>query len=88
MPFDTAEDALTYANSTVYGLASTVWTKSLGTAQLMADKIDSGIIWINCWLVRDLRTPFGGMKASGLGREGGNEALRFFTEPKNVCIKL
>ena len=88
MPFDTAEDAVTYANSTVYGLASTVWTKSLGTAQLMADKIDSGIVWINCWLVRDLRTPFGGMKASGVGREGGNEALRFFTEPKNVCIKL
>jgi aminomuconate-semialdehyde/2-hydroxymuconate-6-semialdehyde dehydrogenase len=88
MPFDVAEDALLYANSTVYGLASTVWTKSLGTAQLMADKIDSGIVWINCWLVRDLRTPFGGMKASGVGREGGNEALRFFTEPKNVCIKL
>ena len=88
MPFDAAEDALIYANSTVYGLASTVWTKSLGTAQLMADKIDSGIVWINCWLVRDLRTPFGGMKASGVGREGGNEALRFFTEPKNVCIKL
>ena len=88
MPFETEEEVLKYANSTVYGLASTVWTNNIHTAQNMAEHIDAGIIWINCWLVRDLRTPFGGMKASGVGREGGNEALRFFTEPKNVCIKL
>jgi aminomuconate-semialdehyde/2-hydroxymuconate-6-semialdehyde dehydrogenase len=88
MPFETEDEVLKYANSTMYGLASTVWTESLSTAQKMANGIDAGIVWINCWLVRDLRTPFGGMKASGVGREGGNEALRFFTEPKNVCIKL
>lgn len=88
MPFETEEEVLKYANSTTYGLAATVWTQSLDRANRMSQNIDSGIVWINCWLVRDLRTPFGGMKASGVGREGGNEALRFFTEPKNVCIKL
>lgn len=86
-PFDTEEDALEYANSTGYGLASTVWTSDLHKAHRMAANIKSGIVWINCWLLRDLRTPFGGMKNSGVGREGGWEALNFFTEPKNVCIK-
>jgi len=88
MPFDTEEEALTYANSTQYGLASTVWTENLTRAHRVAHNIHAGIVWINCWLLRDLRTPFGGVKSSGVGREGGFEALNFFTEPKNVCIKL
>jgi len=87
-PFETEEEAIEFANSTPYGLAATIWTQNLKRAHRVAKKINSGIIWINCWLVRDLRTPFGGMKQSGVGREGGLEALRFFTEPKNVCIKL
>jgi len=85
-PFDTEEEVLIMANSTQYGLAATLWTSDLKRAHRMADKIDAGIVWVNAWLVRDLRTPFGGMKASGVGREGGEEALRFFTEPKNVYI--
>lgn len=85
-PFDTEEEVLMMANSTQYGLAATLWTSDLKRAHRMADKIEAGIVWINAWLVRDLRTPFGGMKASGVGREGGEEALRFFTEPKNVYI--
>ena len=86
-PFDTEEEVLMMANSTMYGLAATLWTSDLQRAHRMADKIQSGIVWINSWLVRDLRTPFGGVKASGVGREGGWEALRFFTEPKNVFVK-
>jgi aminomuconate-semialdehyde/2-hydroxymuconate-6-semialdehyde dehydrogenase len=88
MPFDTEDEALKYANSTQYGLAGTIWTENLTRAHRVAARLQSGIIWINCWLFRDLRTPFGGMKNSGIGREGGFEALRFFTEEKNVCIKL
>lgn len=86
-PFKTEEGVLMYANSTEYGLAATLWTSNLSRAHRMANEIHSGIVWINCWLLRDLRTPFGGVKNSGVGREGGFEALRFFTEPKNVCIK-
>lgn len=86
-PFDTEEEVLGYANGTQYGLSSTVWTKDISRANRMAEKLEAGIVWINCWMVRDLRTPFGGVKSSGVGREGGLEALRFFTEPKNVCIK-
>ncbi|MEM6963531.1 MAG: aldehyde dehydrogenase [Bacteroidota bacterium] len=86
-PFDTEEEVLGYANGTPYGLSATVWTKDISRAHRMAEKLAAGIIWINCWMVRDLRTPFGGVKNSGVGREGGLEALRFFTEPKNVCIK-
>jgi len=86
-PFDSEEEVLMMANSTVYGLAATLWTSDLNRAHRMADKLQSGIVWINSWLVRDLRTPFGGVKASGVGREGGWEALRFFTEPKNVFVK-
>ena len=78
---------LAMANSTSYGLAATVWTQNLTTAHRFAHSLKSGIVWVNCWLLRDLRTPFGGMKASGSGREGGLEAMRFFTEPKNVCIQ-
>jgi len=87
-PFDTEDEVLQMANSTKYGLATTIWTSNLKRAHRVAYKMHSGIIWINCWLVRDLRTPFGGMKESGVGREGGFEALHFFTEAKNVCIKL
>ena len=87
-PFDTEEEALAMANGTAYGLAATVWTSDLKTAHRMAAGLHAGIIWVNCWLLRDLRTPFGGVKQSGVGREGGFEALRFFTEPKNICIKL
>ncbi|MEN8929514.1 MAG: aldehyde dehydrogenase [Flavobacteriales bacterium] len=86
-PFETEEEVLEMANSTEYGLAATVWTENLSTAQRVSQELESGIVWVNCWLVRDLRTPFGGVKNSGLGREGGFRALEFFTEPKNVCIK-
>lgn len=86
-PFDTEEEAIELANSSNYGLAATIWTSDLSKAHRCSENIKSGIIWVNCWLQRDLRTPFGGMKNSGVGREGGWEALRFFTEPKNVCIK-
>jgi len=88
MPFDTEEEVLEMANATEYGLAATVWTSNLNTAHRVANKIQMGIVWINCWLLRDLRTPFGGTKSSGVGREGGWEAMKFFTEPKNVCIAL
>ena len=87
-PFDTEDEVLGYANSVRYGLSSSIWTENLSRAHRMAAKIESGIVWINCWLLRDLRTPFGGVKDSGVGREGGFEALRFFTEEKNVCVKL
>ncbi len=86
-PFDNEEEVLMMANSTKYGLSATLWTSDLKRAHRMADKLHAGIVWINAWLVRDLRTPFGGAKASGVGREGGWEALRFFTEPKNVFVK-
>ncbi|MCC6702862.1 MAG: aldehyde dehydrogenase [Fluviicola sp.] len=85
-PFDTEEEVLMMANSTQYGLSATIWTSDLKRAHRVADKVHSGIVWINSWLVRDLRTPFGGVKASGVGREGGWEAMRFFTEAKNVFI--
>ena len=87
-PFDTEEEALANANSTRYGLASVLWTNNGTRMHRMAHALKSGIVWVNCWMLRDLRTPFGGMKQSGVGREGGEEALRFFTEAKNVCIKL
>ena len=85
---DSEEEALALANATKYGLAATVWTENLKRAHRVAANIHSGIVLVNNWLVRDLRTPFGGVKASGVGREGGFEALRFFTEPKNVYIDL
>jgi aminomuconate-semialdehyde/2-hydroxymuconate-6-semialdehyde dehydrogenase len=88
MPFDTEEEVLTYANSVRYGLASTVWTTDINKASRVAQRLQAGIVWTNCWLLRDLRTPFGGMKDSGVGREGGFNALNFFTEPKNVCIQI
>jgi aminomuconate-semialdehyde/2-hydroxymuconate-6-semialdehyde dehydrogenase len=85
--FETEEDALRLANTSTYGLAATIWTQDISKAHGVAAKVQSGIIWVNCWLVRDLRTAFGGMKNSGVGREGGWEALRFFTEAKNICIQ-
>ena len=87
-PFDTEEEAITFANCTQYGLASTLWTTHLQRAHRVAARLESGIVWINSWMVRDLRTPFGGVKASGVGREGGFEALHFFTEAKNVFVQL
>src|SRR5436190_877081 len=85
-PFDSEEQVIGYANDTDYGQASIVWTQNLNRAHRVAERIHTGTVWVNCWLVRDLRVPFGGMKQSGVGREGGEEALRFFTEPKNICI--
>lgn len=87
-PFDTEDEVIEYANATQYGLAATVFTQNLTRAHRTAARLHSGIVWINCWLLRDLRTPFGGVKNSGVGREGGFEALKFFTEEKNVCVKL
>jgi aminomuconate-semialdehyde/2-hydroxymuconate-6-semialdehyde dehydrogenase len=86
--FRNEEEALALANATEYGLAASLWTENLSRAHRVAAKIDSGIVWINTWLLRDLRTPFGGVKNSGVGREGGWEALRFFTEAQNVCVEL
>lgn len=86
-PFDTVEEAIRFGNATQYGLAANVWTSHLPTANRLANELEMGIVWINTWLLRDLRTPFGGVKNSGVGREGGWEALRFFTESKNICIK-
>tara|TARA_R110002072_G_scaffold98168_2_gene216054 strand:- start:237 stop:1145 length:909 start_codon:yes stop_codon:yes gene_type:complete len=87
-PFDTEEEVLAMANNTQYGLAATVWTSNLNTAHSVSSRLNSGIVWVNCWLLRDLRTPFGGVKNSGVGREGGWDALQFFSQKKNVCIKL
>lgn len=86
--FKTEDEALMLANASDYGLAATIWTQDVSRANRIAMKVHSGIIWVNCWLLRDLRTPFGGFKNSGVGREGGWDAMRFFTEPKNVCIEL
>ena len=87
-PFDTEEEVIKMANDTDYGLASTIFTENLNKAHRVASKIDTGIVWVNSWFLRDLRTPFGGMKGSGIGREGGHHSLEFYTELKNVCIKM
>jgi aminomuconate-semialdehyde/2-hydroxymuconate-6-semialdehyde dehydrogenase len=87
MSFKTSDEAMALANDTKYGLASTLWTNNLQRTMEFSQKLQTGIVWVNTWMLRDLRTPFGGVKESGVGREGGFEALRFFTEPKNICIK-
>ncbi|HUH29537.1 aldehyde dehydrogenase [Gelidibacter sp.] len=87
MPFESEEEVLEMANAVKYGLSATLWTNDLKRTMRMSSKLQTGIVWVNTWMMRDLRTPFGGVKASGVGREGGFEALRFFTEAKNVCIK-
>jgi len=87
MPFNFEEEVLEMANKVKYGLSATLWTNNLKRTMRMSNKLQAGIVWVNTWMMRDLRTPFGGLKASGVGREGGFEALRFFTEAKNICIK-
>ncbi len=86
--FDDEAHAVSLANATTYGLAASVWTQRLDRAHRIAADLHAGIVWINTWMMRDLRTPFGGVGQSGLGREGGMEAMRFFTDPKNVCVQL
>lgn len=87
-PFDTEDEALELANNSPYGLAASIWTTNLSRAHRIARGIEVGIAWVNCWFLRDLRTPFGGAKASGIGREGGLHSLEFYTELRNVCVKL
>ena len=86
-PFDDEDEAIAGANATRYGLAATLWTGDVMRAHRVSERLQAGIVWVNCWMLRDLRVPFGGMKQSGVGREGGLDALRFFTEPKNVCLR-
>jgi aminomuconate-semialdehyde/2-hydroxymuconate-6-semialdehyde dehydrogenase len=87
-PFDTEDEAIAMANDSKYGLAAAVWTENVRRAHRVAQAVDCGIAWVNTWFLRDLRTPFGGVKASGIGREGGIYSLNFYTELKNICIKL
>lgn len=86
-PFDSEPQVLQWANGVRYGLAATVWSRNLSRAHRVAQSLDAGVVWVNCWLKRDLRTPFGGVKASGVGREGGTYSLDFFTECKNICLE-
>lgn len=86
LPFDTEAQAVELANCVPYGLAASIWSRDIGRCHRVAANIEAGVVWVNCWMLRDLRTPLGGTKQSGIGREGGFEAMRFFTEPKNVCV--
>ncbi len=88
MPFKDEQHAIQLANSTKYGLSATLWTENISRAHRVSSELECGIVWVNTWLLRDLRTPFGGVKQSGVGREGGFDAFDFFTEPQNICIKL
>lgn len=88
IPFSSETEVVEWANGTAYGLSASIWTRDVHRAHRVAERLQSGTVWVNCWLLRDLRVPFGGMKQSGVGREGGDEAMRFFTEPKNVCVRV
>lgn len=88
IPFDDEDEVIAYANGTAYGLAASLWSQDVSRCHRMASRLEAGLVWINSWMLRDLRTPMGGVKSSGVGREGGFEALRFFTEPKNVCVSF
>ena len=88
VPFDNEEEVIERANDVKYGLCAVVWTKDLARTHRLAQRLQVGTVWVNCWLVRDLNMPFGGSKASGVGREGCKESLDFFTESRTVCIKL
>ena len=85
-PVGFEEGAVALANDVPYGLSASVWSRDVGRCHRVAARLEAGLVWVNCWMLRDLRTPLGGMKQSGLGREGGLEAMRFFTEAKNVCV--
>ncbi|HVA54219.1 MAG TPA: aldehyde dehydrogenase [Gammaproteobacteria bacterium] len=87
IPFDTEDQAVSYANGTPYGLAASLWSQNASRCHRIAARLEAGLIWVNCWMLRDLRVPMGGMKQSGTGREGGWEAMRFFTEARNICVK-
>jgi aminomuconate-semialdehyde/2-hydroxymuconate-6-semialdehyde dehydrogenase len=87
-PFDNEDEAIRLANEPQYGLAASVWTQNLSRAHRMARKLEAGIIWVNGWMLRDLRVPFGGVKASGVGREGGDWSYDFYTETKDICIQI
>jgi aminomuconate-semialdehyde/2-hydroxymuconate-6-semialdehyde dehydrogenase len=87
-PFDDEAQAIEWANGTRYGLSASLWTRDLDRAHRVAAALRAGTVWVNSWLLRDLRVPFGGVGDSGVGREGGRESLRFFTEAKNVCVKI
>ena len=86
-PLSSESQVIAQANATQYGLSASLWTRDLSRGHRVAAAIEAGTVWLNCWLLRDLRVPFGGMKSSGVGREGGDESLRFFTEAKNVCVQ-
>ena len=86
--FKTEKEVVDMANSTKYGLSASIFTESISRGHRVTANIDSGLVWINTWMLRDLRIPFGGMKQSGVGREGGFKSLEFFTEPKNICVKI
>jgi aminomuconate-semialdehyde/2-hydroxymuconate-6-semialdehyde dehydrogenase len=87
IPFEREAEVVQFANATPFGLSASLWTRDVGRAHRVAEQLECGTVWVNCWLLRDLRVPFGGVKSSGVGREGGEEALRFFTDVKTVCVK-